>query len=42
MIAAFVTEVVMTMMFLLIILGSTDERAPKGFAPIAITQLATY
>ena len=26
----------MTMMFLLIILGSTDKRAPKGFAPIAI------
>ena len=34
--AAFVTEVVMTMMFLLIILGSTDSRAPQGFAPIAI------
>ena len=34
--AALVTEVVMTFMFLLIILGSTDERAPKGFAPIAI------
>lgn len=34
--AAFVTEVVMTMMFLLIILGSTDQRAPQGFAPIAI------
>lgn len=34
--AAFVTEVVMTMMFLLIILGSTDARAPQGFAPIAI------
>ena len=26
----------MTMMFLVIILGATDERAPKGFAPIAI------
>jgi len=26
----------MTFMFLLIILGATDERAPKGFAPIAI------
>ena len=26
----------MTFMFLMIILGSTDERAPKGFAPIAI------
>ncbi len=36
MLAALVTEVVMTMMFLLVILGSTDERAPKGFAPIAI------
>ena len=34
--AALVTEVVMTMMFLLIILGSTDKRAPLGFAPIAI------
>ena len=34
--AAIITEVVMTMMFLLIILGSTDKRAPQGFAPIAI------
>ena len=34
--AALITEVVMTMMFLLIILGSTDKRAPAGFAPIAI------
>jgi len=34
--ASLVCEVVMTMMFLLIILGSTDERAPKGFAPLAI------
>jgi aquaporin Z len=34
--AGFVAEVVMTMMFLLIILGATDGRAPKGFAPIAI------
>jgi aquaporin Z len=34
--AALVTEVVMTMMFLLVILGATDARAPKGFAPIAI------
>ena len=31
-----VCEIVMTMMFLLIILGSTDKRAPQGFAPIAI------
>ncbi|MBK8595385.1 MAG: aquaporin Z [Holophagales bacterium] len=34
--AALVTEVVMTMMFLVIILGATDARAPKGFAPIGI------
>ncbi len=34
--SGFVTEVVMTMMFLLIILGATDKRAPAGFAPIAI------
>jgi len=34
--AAVVTEVIMTMMFLLIILGATDKRAPQGFAPLAI------
>jgi len=34
--AAFVTEVVMTFFFLIIILGATDSRAPKGFAGIAI------
>ncbi len=34
--SALVTEIVMTMMFLLIILGATDPRAPQGFAPIAI------
>ena len=34
--AALVTEIVMTMMFLLIILGATDKRAPQGFAPLAI------
>jgi aquaporin Z len=34
--ACLVDEVVMTFMFLIIILGSTDERAPKGFAPLAI------
>ncbi|NTU96348.1 MAG: aquaporin Z [Chlorobiaceae bacterium] len=34
--AAMVTEVVMTMMFLIVILGATDSRAPQGFAPIAI------
>lgn len=35
-VAALVTEVVMTMMFLFVILGSTDKRAPAGLAPIAI------
>lgn len=34
--SALVTEVVMTMMFLIIILGATDKRAPQGFAAIAI------
>ncbi len=34
--AALLTEVVMTMFFLIVILGSTDKRAPAGFAPIAI------
>lgn len=34
--AALVTEIVMTMMFLFIILGATDKRAPKGLAPVAI------
>jgi aquaporin Z len=34
--AGFLSEVVMTLMFLLIILGATDRRAPAGFAPIAI------
>jgi aquaporin Z len=34
--AALITEVVMTMMFLLVILGATDKRAPAGLAPIAI------
>lgn len=34
--SALITEVVMTMMFLLVILGATDKRAPQGFAPIAI------
>lgn len=34
--SGFITEVVMTFFFLFIILGSTDPRAPKGFAPIAI------
>jgi aquaporin Z len=34
--AAFTAEVVLTFFFLLVILGSTDRRAPAGFAPIAI------
>ncbi len=34
--AALVTEVVMTMTFLVVILGATDKRAPAGLAPIAI------
>ena len=36
MMSGLVTEVVMTMAFLVIILGATDKRAPQGFAPIAI------
>jgi aquaporin Z len=35
-VAGLVAEVVLTFMFLVIILGATDGRAPKGFAPIAI------
>lgn len=34
--ACFLIETVLTAIFLLVILGSTDERAPKGFAPVAI------
>lgn len=36
MMAALVTEVVLTAFFLFVIMGSTDKRAPAGFAPIAI------
>src|SRR5579863_3352956 len=36
MVACLVAEVVLTFMFLIIILGATDKRAPQGFAPIAI------
>lgn len=36
MVAALVAEVVLTFMFLFIIMGATDKRAPAGFAPIAI------
>lgn len=34
--ACVLAEVVMTMMFLVIIMGATDKRAPQGFAPLAI------
>lgn len=34
--AAFICEVVMTMFFLIVIMGATDDRAPAGLAPIAI------
>ena len=40
-VAALITEVVMTMMFLLVILGATDKQAPQGFAPIAIGMCLT-
>ena len=36
MVAALVAEVVLTMLFLIVILGATDSRAPAGFAPLAI------
>ena len=36
MMSGLLAEIVMTMMFLIIILGATDDRAPPGFAPIAI------
>ena len=36
MVAAIVCEIVMTMMFLMVIMGATDGRAPAGFAPLAI------
>jgi aquaporin Z len=34
--ACLITEVLLTFMFLMVILGATDRRAPQGFAPIAI------
>jgi aquaporin Z len=39
--ACFIVEAILTAFFLLVILGSTDERAPKGFAPIAIGLVLT-
>jgi aquaporin Z len=41
MLAALITEIVLTFIFLLVILGSTDERAPKGFAGLAIGMCLT-
>ncbi|SDT10780.1 aquaporin Z [Microlunatus soli] len=35
-VACLIAEIVLTAMFLYVILGATDDRAPKGFAPIAI------
>jgi aquaporin Z len=35
-VSCLIAEIVMTFMFLMIILGATDKRAPQGFAPIAI------
>jgi aquaporin Z len=35
-VACLVAEIVLTAFFLIVIMGSTDARAPKGFAPIAI------
>ena len=39
--AALVTEVVLTMMFLFVILGATSDKAPAGFAPLAIGMCLT-
>jgi aquaporin Z len=36
MLACLVAEIILTMFFLIVIMGATDGRAPKGFAPIAI------
>src|SRR5262245_54070850 len=36
MVAALFCEIVMTAMFLIVVLGATDKRAPQGFAPIAV------
>ncbi|HEY9626606.1 MAG TPA: aquaporin Z [Coleofasciculaceae cyanobacterium] len=40
-VACFIAEVVLTFIFLMIILGATDRRAPQGFAPIAIGMALT-
>jgi len=36
MVAALIAEVVLTAMFLMVIMGATDKKAPAGFAPLAI------
>ncbi len=41
MMAGFITEVVMTAMFLFVIMGATDKRAPAGLAPLAIGLMLT-
>jgi aquaporin Z len=41
MVAALVAEIVLTCMFLVVIMGATDERAPAGFAPAAIGLMLT-
>jgi aquaporin Z len=41
MVAALVAEIVLTFMFLMVILGATDKRAPIGFAPLAIGLVLT-
>lgn len=41
MLAAIVAEFVLTMMFLIVIMGATDKRAPQGFAPLAIGMALT-
>lgn len=41
MIAAFLAELVFTFIFLIIILGATDDRAPRGFAPVPIALALT-
>jgi len=40
--SALVAELVLTFMFLMVILGATDDRAPKGFAPLAIGLALTF
>ena len=41
MLAALVTEIVLTMVFIMVIMGATDDRAPAGMAPLAIGMCLT-